>query len=258
MAGPRPKLRILCFGDSLTQGYSSMGAVLRPYATTLVQMLEMAFPELDIETVEDGAPGNTVKHGFLARMHGNCGSPRLPARKRSDEGFDWAIVLGGTNDLAFNIPPADIFNKLKEVWDVALRKKTKVLALTVPEAGIAGAEALDARRAELNSLVKGYKRKGFHAFDLHAAVPFFAMSERDRARFWDDAIHFTPAGYDLIGNKVGIALVSLLAKEKAESDVFPARRQRYYKDEEGVLEEEVGDPLAIDQGYIVIRRRDLE
>lgn len=69
----RPKLRILCFGDSLTAGYSSWGAVFHPYSEKLEHMLSMAFPDLKIETVEDGVSGDTVKFGFLGRMNEQCG-----------------------------------------------------------------------------------------------------------------------------------------------------------------------------------------
>ncbi|KAK0730855.1 SGNH hydrolase-type esterase domain-containing protein [Lasiosphaeris hirsuta] len=249
MAG-RQKLRILCFGDSLTAGYTQMGSVYHPYEETLQQMLEMAFPDVDIETVEDGKPGDTVKHGFLPRILKN-----FPFKKQDDESYDWTIVLGGTNDLAYNIKPEDIFEKLKQVWEVPLRRKSKVLALTVPEAGVFR-EQLNTRRTTLNDLIKGYKREGFHVFDLHTAVPFFAMSTKDQERYWDDNVHFTSDGYDLIGNKVGISLVSILAKEKANAP--PAKKRRVFRDDDKSFEEEVGDPTAIDQGYIVVRRKDLD
>jgi lysophospholipase L1-like esterase len=72
MAG-RPKLRILCFGDSLTAGYASWGAIHHPYNERMEQMLSMAFPDRKIETVEDGLSGSTVKHGFQTRMNAQCG-----------------------------------------------------------------------------------------------------------------------------------------------------------------------------------------
>jgi lysophospholipase L1-like esterase len=75
MAARRPRLRVLCFGDSLTAGYTSHGAVHHPYEETLVQMLAMAFPDLKIETVEDGVSGATVKFGYQARMNAQCGLP---------------------------------------------------------------------------------------------------------------------------------------------------------------------------------------
>lgn len=84
------------------------------------------------------------------------------------------------------------------------------------------------------------------------------MSESDREKYWDDHLHFTPAGYDLIGNKVGMALVSILAKERANNPQRPQKRRRLFKDDDKKFEEEIGDPTAIDQGYVVVRRVDLE
>jgi lysophospholipase L1-like esterase len=68
----RPKLRILCFGDSLTAGFSSWGAIYHPYQEKLEHMLCMAFPDLKIETVEDGLSGATVKSAFQTRMNQQC------------------------------------------------------------------------------------------------------------------------------------------------------------------------------------------
>lgn len=84
------------------------------------------------------------------------------------------------------------------------------------------------------------------------------MSPEEQKRYWDDAIHFTPDGYDFIGNKIATFLVSILAKEKAENDPSPARRRRYFKDDEKVFDEEDEGNRAIDRGYIVVRRRDLD
>ncbi|KAL2170631.1 hypothetical protein VTG60DRAFT_4556 [Thermothelomyces hinnuleus] len=259
----RPNLRVLCFGDSLTAGYSYWGSVHHPYNEMLENMLSMAYPDLKITTVEDGLSGSTVKHEFLSRMNTQFAAPKK--KKKQDEDpdgkrYDWAIVLGGTNDLAMGFPPEDIFETLKEVWDVPLSHQCKVLALTVPEAGVTGEsrERLDAQRDKLNNLIKGYKRDNFHVFDLHKAVPYWGMSESDRRRYWDDHIHFTPAGYDLIGNKVGISLVGLLAMEKANSPQRPQKRRRMFKDDDKEFEEEGGDPSAINQGYVVVRRADLE
>jgi hypothetical protein len=73
---PQRKLRILCFGDSLTSGYSGMGAIFHPYQETLEQMIAMAFPEYELNTVEDGKPGDLVtsRGRFLERMENNCES----------------------------------------------------------------------------------------------------------------------------------------------------------------------------------------
>ncbi|KAL2266645.1 hypothetical protein VTJ83DRAFT_5997 [Remersonia thermophila] len=338
-APPRRRLRILCFGDSLTAGYSGWGAVYHPYSEKLEQMLTMAFPDLDVSTVEDGVPGDTVRLGFRGRMlkqfpepkaktpprptatatttttttttgttpnanaqavrsHGTNGVKRAngangangvngtSGTKRANESgrkqpsdasasdpdeednnkddtnpYDWAIVLGGTNDISRGFSPADIFDALKKVWDVPLSRGCKVLALTVPEAGLHGKlrDEVDAERNRLNALIRGYRREGFHVYDLHRHVTYFSMPEADRRRFWDDHVHFTPAGYDLIGNKVGIALVSLLARQRGLEPQRPQqKRRRLFKDDDKRWDEEGEDPRAIDKGYVVVRYVDLE
>jgi lysophospholipase L1-like esterase len=84
----RPTLRILCFGDSLTAGYSVHGGAYHPYAEKLAQMISMALPHVDIEAVEDGKPGDMVRAGFYERMRRRF--------RKTDKPFDWTIVLGGT------------------------------------------------------------------------------------------------------------------------------------------------------------------
>jgi lysophospholipase L1-like esterase len=74
----RQKLRILCFGDSLTAGYSSLGTVYHPYVDKMVQMVQMAFPDHEISTEVDGKPGDTVCHGFLERIERHCETLCLP------------------------------------------------------------------------------------------------------------------------------------------------------------------------------------
>ncbi|KAK4171619.1 SGNH hydrolase-type esterase domain-containing protein [Triangularia setosa] len=253
----RQKLRILCFGDSLTAGYSYLGSSYHPYHVKMDQMLAMAFPDYEITTDERGKPGDVVKTGFLTRMQ-EC----FPPKKHKDDKppFDWAIVLGGTNDLAFSIPPQEIFKKLTEVWDVPLRRGCKVLALTVPDATMTEGRLkarIDADRKALNELIMGYKKPNLHVYDLHDDLSSTKTSPADRVEYRDDHIHFTPAGYDFIGNKVGMALVSLLVKQRV-ADLPPAKRRRMFKNDDKLFEEETGSPESLDGGYVVVRRTDLD
>ncbi|KAK0660848.1 SGNH hydrolase-type esterase domain-containing protein [Cercophora samala] len=252
----RQKLRILCFGDSLTAGYSYLGSSYHPYHIKMDQMLAMAFPDYEIITVEEGECGDVVRNGFLPRIQ-EC----LPPAKQKDDKppYDWVVVLGGTNDIAFRIPPQEIFKKLTEVWDVPLRRGCKVLALTVPD--VVGDSKFktkgDTDRQVLNELIMGYKKPNLHVYDLHDALSLTKMSPADRNLYRDDHIHFTPDGYDLIGNKVGMALVSLLVKQRV-ADLPPAKRRRIFKNDDKLFEEETGNPESLDGGYVVVRRTDLD
>jgi len=60
---PKP-LRILCFGDSLTEGYTHHGLSYAPYCTTMEQVLTAALPEKewDISVDEQGVSGELVLH----------------------------------------------------------------------------------------------------------------------------------------------------------------------------------------------------
>lgn len=48
-----------------------------------------------------------------------------------------------------------------------------------------------------------------HVYDLHDALP----CEGQNVQYWDDAVHFTPAGYDAIGEMLATALLGLLGAE---------------------------------------------
>ncbi|KAB5530367.1 SGNH hydrolase-type esterase domain-containing protein [Coniochaeta sp. 2T2.1] len=256
---PTKKIRILCFGDSLTAGYSRMGSVYHPYSEKLVQMVEMAFPEYEVESVEDGVPGDLVsgRGTFLSRME------RQFAKDDPNKApYDWTIILGGTNDIAWGTDPETIFSSLLATYSIPLSASppSKVLALTIPEAGIPPGptrDRVEAKRNQVNSLIKSHRSPNYHVFDLEAAVPYWKMEEVDRKKYWDDHIHFTSQGYDLIGKKVGMALVSLLVKDKIGKETEKKRR-RNFRDDDGMFEEEGGDPNSLDQGYIVVRRKDLE
>ena len=77
------------------------------------------------------------------------------------------------------------------------------------------------------------------------------MSEEDNEKYWDDLIHMTPAGYDLMGEKIAEHLIPILNREG-----IPGRKR--FRDDGKVFEEEDGDPSCLDQGYIVVRRKDLD
>lgn len=157
---PKRSLRILCYGDSLTSGYSKYGSVSHPYSQTLSTVLSRAFPSLNIEAHVDGKPGDVVcstrSHSqFLNRIE-----PKF-LTKGGGTPYDWTIILGGTNDLAYGYSPADIYDSLKLAWAIPLSKGGRVLACTVPEVLVTGerADRVKAKRDELNALILGHKQE---------------------------------------------------------------------------------------------------
>lgn len=252
-------MRILCFGDSLTAGYSGMGTSYTPYHEKLVKRLEEAFPDLRVEIEEDGVPGD-VTGFFMGRILKHFG--------RGKEPFDWTIILGGTNDLAYSKTPASIFENLKKTASVPLSSGSNVLVLTVPEAGPKGAVAdrLALRRDELNESIKAHKQPKYHTFDFHASFPYHSMSPEDNKRYWDDLVHLTPDGYDLMGRQIAAEMVKILqnAEEPTQNGkpvyAIPPRSKtrKPFSDDTRLFMEEDGDPSDLSQGYIVVRGQDLD
>jgi hypothetical protein len=69
-------VRILCFGDSLTWGWTKFGEGAHPYANALVSALEKRMPTTTISADVQGAPGDQVVSppgGFVPRMDILCG-----------------------------------------------------------------------------------------------------------------------------------------------------------------------------------------
>ncbi|KAI0117742.1 GDSL-like Lipase/Acylhydrolase [Nemania sp. FL0031] len=247
-----PPLRILCFGDSLTCGFP----IDNPYANQLVQKIEAAFPGRRIECEVEGMPGDLVTTGrYIKRMQMSWTVAEHP--------FDWTIILGGTNDLGWGRPADAIIEALKRVWDIPLSKGSKVLALTIPETH-GKYPVIKKRRGEVNDFIRGYEKEkeNFSHFDLFKELPYHDMTPEDRAKYWNpDGVHLSAAGYDLMGEKIGDALVRILRLAEAQgtdiSSVVSDARQRKAI-ESLIFEEEMGDPRLLSQGYIIVRKKDLD
>ncbi|KAA8645628.1 hypothetical protein EYZ11_003466 [Aspergillus tanneri] len=196
------KLSILCFGNSLTAGYYHFGLEYHPYAWKLESRLKSALPSHTIRVDVEGLPGDKVicpPGCFLPRLQQMC----------AKTSYDWVIILGGTNDLGYGYQCSKIFSALKDAWEVALNAGAHVLALTVPECSAVN-KRLDASREELNSKILSHSCEKFHAFDLHKEVPYHSATEELKEKLWDDGLHMTSDGYDLVGNLVGDHLLGLL------------------------------------------------
>ncbi|KXH66277.1 GDSL-like Lipase/Acylhydrolase [Colletotrichum salicis] len=227
-------LRIFCFGDSLTAGYSSYGAVYHPYSIALTKLLAMYLPDTQIVATDNGMPGDVVSQGAFAQRFESetCAS-----------------------DLAYDVPPDRIFDSLRRVYDSAIAKGSKVLALTVPECS-AKNEKLNARRRQLNSIILSHQSPNYHAFDLNPRIPYHALTERECKRYWDDGLHLTPAGYDWMGAHIAEALRDFVELERNPQSKR-ARRARRNAEEQISFDEEDGDPHSLSEGYVFVRMRDL-
>ena len=102
----KSSLRILCFGDSLTAGYSRYGMLHFPYAVHLKEKLQAAFPSLEIHIDVEGMSGAQVRGQYLGRLN-------RALSKTQDQPYDWIIAMGGTNDLGWGGQPEEIYEALR-------------------------------------------------------------------------------------------------------------------------------------------------
>jgi len=78
MGTVKKPFRILCFGDSLTEGYTHHGLSFAPYSHTLLEKLRTNLSlssQYNIAIDTDGMSGDQVTGSFLGRMEDRCMSP---------------------------------------------------------------------------------------------------------------------------------------------------------------------------------------
>ena len=73
--------------------------------------------------------------------------------------YNYAIFLGGTNDLGWGKPAPEIWSSIKAITAIPLLHGSKVLLMTVPECGVKS-ENLDKKRDELNACIREDGREG--------------------------------------------------------------------------------------------------
>ena len=194
-------LRILCFGASITAGYHRHGLAYHPYAIRLKQRLQQYYLSRKIEIEIDAVPGDRVIGGRYAN--------RLEKRCRDGvKKFDYMLIQGGGNDLLQGSSPEEVFEGLKNLWKIALDSGAHVLGLTITK--IAGpSEAIQARYGTLNALIINHIVPGFLSVDVCRALPWPTDSTKQR-QIWDDGLHFTPLGYNVIGDTIAETLLKLM------------------------------------------------
>lgn len=221
-------LRILAFGDSLTEGYTDFGTRFHPYGKIMRTKLAELLPNVKVSVDIEGQSGDCV----LSSLDGDF-QHRLTTALQTPSGeppkYDLAIVLGGTNDLAYKLEAGlvgaeEIFRGLGTLYEQILNAGTSLIAMTVPERAIdtrSSGLAVRARanREHLNRWIvewtRAERRKRrdsgvpkVYTFDLAPLVPFPKdKSEDDETPFdetvWSpDGLHMSASGYDFVGTQL--------------------------------------------------------
>ena len=170
------QIRVLCFGASITAGWSSYGLHYYPYATRLSARLADELPTSHFSIDVDGSPGDTVIHGqYSNRLNKDMQNAKIP--------YDWVIIQAGGNDLAWNNTPEAIYESIQAVWNIPLKTGAKVLALTVTEhAG--SSPQMKTKWENLNKLIADHHQDGYYVSHIAKAIPWTGMDKDQRKKIW--------------------------------------------------------------------------
>lgn len=197
----RSPIRLICFGDSLTAGFQSptrdnpQGRAT-PYGEWVQERL--------------GAAGEV-------RVSGICGELTAEMLMRFQRDVlehqpHYVVILGGTNDLGWNGPPAEIMRNLVKMYEQTLAAGGVPVPVTVPSLRVEDAGASRegqewvaghlARRFELNALIGAYAgAKTLQVIDLFAATAESGTNLLAR-EYSNDGLHLSTAGYRLFADLV--------------------------------------------------------
>lgn len=186
--------RILCLGDSLTEGYTFQeSGEFHPYSTTLQRLLN------------EHCQGTVVVH--TAGVSGEVVVPSMTQRldkllNEASQPYDWVIILGGTNDLGMGLKGNDLLPHILALHNRAKETGSRTLALAIPQyinELKPGNEGYRSEKAKVNIGLKTYceQSESTSVFvDLWNDLPFGSLPDEERVLYWVDGLHMTPRGYD--------------------------------------------------------------
>jgi lysophospholipase L1-like esterase len=198
-------LRLLALGASLTKGYMKHGQDYYPYTEKLAQLLKARHfdPHIDNEGY-DGFQTHQLAPILLEALDHHA--------------YDVVAILAGTNDLAqtnddgeFLHTPRDIRRNLQAMYEAVLNSSAdaKLIVLTIPclfRPKNYIRRSLDSRRDAVNDWIRSYVAEHSDRVFLLDVHDFMDPTNRV---LWDDNIHFTRKGYDMIGEEMARLLLGM-------------------------------------------------
>ncbi|UCH37632.1 MAG: hypothetical protein JSV76_00145 [Candidatus Bathyarchaeota archaeon] len=215
--------RIVAFGDSLTVGYIPFRIATQPYSRFLKRMTEKYLiqvsqeDDIDIQFINHGVNGDLTS-GMLLRFRKDVIQIRATH----------VIVLGGTNDLGWEIPVPEILSNIRQMYEMARTHAIHFIGCTVPS--IRGWDEGIPLRQELNqSLQQYYDEMKVPCIDLFMAT-CDPTTLRLRADYSSDGLHMNAQGYQRLAEAFfQNAIRPLLIQAWDQSSDEPSFRERTNK-----------------------------
>lgn len=223
----RTALPVLCFGDSLTEGYHGVWPhpTFGPSNKGTDEMLHVRLHPYSIRlgarlAAASGVPRESVHYGVSLRhaepraYSGWTAAELLPRLRAALRGGPWraCVVLAGSNDVIGEGVTAEVaFARVAALHAACDACGVPVIVVTPPDCdttyhGMVPADERKARRSELSELARrildSCRRDGRAVVDARAALPM----DDGHSELWDDAIHMSPLGSDCLGDAVFAAI----------------------------------------------------
>jgi lysophospholipase L1-like esterase len=208
-------LRVLCIGDSLTEGFISADDLptLHPYAVRLDNLLRAAHRSELVMVEGKGIGGEWVINGMAKRLKLILMADKtLRASNKEMEPYRYIIVLGGINDiLNSGVRVEHIFKSgLEEMYTDIHNHGSRLVAMTLPPYDLTRFKDRlqgDEERRKLNKLIVGFveRRRALHPLhhpllvDLDNLIGPFNSSSPYFSR---DGLHLSIKGYDKLSDDV--------------------------------------------------------
>ena len=203
-------IRILCFGDSLTSGFSTTTVELHPYSTRLQECFDsrsnnrtamfgasLSWPIFEVRNA--GMPGERAKDQMCPRLS--------QILQRAIVKYSWVIILAGTNDMRNSRKDSSladsraIFSALVKLHNVSHSFGAKTVAVSIPDRECEGSGTcsnLKATQKKINALLRDFTSRNKENVIL-ADLAREIFLPRDK-RLWSDSLHFTKEGYTKMAN----------------------------------------------------------
>ena len=190
--------RVLAFGDSLTAGTS--GAELFPYAP----ILEQALQRENTAVRHRGMPGWTTQ-----MMLDHLDDERTGLRQAIDRGHpDVVLLMAGTNDLGHGESVETITNNLVQLHTICLDNGVaRTIAMAIPPSGY------QSRVPQAADMVRLINRNLEQVAETDSRITFFPFPfafENGGENWYADTLHFSEAGYRVLGQSLAPVVDKLL------------------------------------------------
>ena len=197
--------RVLCLGDSLTEGYTfQKSGEFHPYSINLQRLFDehSGVGKVVVETA--GVSGEVVVPSMTQRLD--------KLLKEAKQPYDWVIILGGTNDLGMGRKGEELLPHIIGLHERAKVSGSRTLALAIPQYLYElnpENEAYKNEKARVNEGLKVYSENSNKTtlfVDLWNGLPFGSLCSEERDLYWVDGLHMTPKGYDKMASIIFVTL----------------------------------------------------